>query len=75
MLVLGVILLIVFAVWDGKFAQKPILPYRLIKNRTVVAASLIGAFDFLSYSAFTSFFPSFLQIAAGHSPGHAQRIK
>lgn len=75
MLVLGTVLLGLFCLWDGKFARKPIVPYRLMTNRTVVAACLIGAFDFLSYSVFTDFFPSYLQVAAEYSPGLASRVR
>ena len=47
MLVLGVVLLFVFAYWDFKFARNPVIPFRFIKNRTVVIGSLIGFFDFV----------------------------
>ena len=75
MLVLGIALLGLFCFWDGKYARKPIVPYRLMTNHTVVAACLIGAFDFLSYSVFTDFFPSYLQVAAEYSPGLASRVR
>lgn len=74
MLVIGVVSLIAFGVWDGKFARHPFVPYRLLKDRTVVAACLLGAFDFCSYSIFTMIFPSYLQVAGGYSPGHASRL-
>ncbi|KAL5364354.1 major facilitator superfamily domain-containing protein [Aspergillus floccosus] len=74
MLVLGVVFLIAFLVWDAWFAKKPFVPYRMIKNRTVAAACLLGALDFFHYSVFSVFFPSYLQVAAHFSPGKATRV-
>lgn len=49
MLVIGPILLIVLAFYEGKFAHYPFIPARFLKNRTVLAAALIGFFDFISF--------------------------
>ncbi|KAI9372964.1 hypothetical protein BJX61DRAFT_552511 [Aspergillus egyptiacus] len=64
MLVVGVVILVAF----------PFVPYRMIKNRTVAAACLLGALDFFHYSVFSVFFTSYLQVAAHYSPGPATRI-
>ncbi|KAL4882188.1 siderophore iron transporter mirA [Aspergillus karnatakaensis] len=74
MLVLGVVIFIAFIAWDTWFAKKPFIPYRMIKNRTVAAACLLGALDFFHYSVFSVFFTSYLQVAAHYSPGPATRI-
>ena len=47
MLVVGVVLLPVIVFWEFKFAKRPILARRLLKNRTVVFAAWIGFFDFV----------------------------
>jgi hypothetical protein len=44
---LGMILIPVFALWDFKWAKYPVIPFRFVVNRSVVGASLIGAFDFV----------------------------
>ena len=75
MLVLGVVIFIVFIAWDTWVAQKPFIPYRMIKNRIVAAACLLGALDFFHYSVFTVFFTSYLQVAAHYGPGTATRIE
>lgn len=75
MLVLGVVFLIVFFIWDAWFAQQPFVPYRMINNRTVAAACLLGALDFFHYSVFTVFFTSYLQVAGHFSAGPATRIE
>ena len=75
MLVLGVVIVGVFFLWDAKFAKTPFVPFRMIKERTVVAACLLSILDFFHYSTFTIFFPSYLQVVGGYSPGHASRIE
>ena len=75
MLVIGVVVIAGFFVWDTKFAKVPFVPFRMIKERTVVAACVLSMLDFFHYSCFTLFFPSYLQVAGGFSPGHATRIE
>lgn len=74
MVVVGVVLLAVFLVWDLKFAKRPLIPVRMA-NRTVIAACAIQVFDFLEYSLFTIFFPSYLQVAGQFGPAQATRIE
>ncbi|KAL3433669.1 siderophore iron transporter mirA [Aspergillus tetrazonus] len=74
MLVLGVVIFVAFLAWDTWFAKKPFIPYRMIKNRTVAAACLLGALDFFHYSVFSVFFTSYLQVAAHYGAGPATRI-
>ena len=49
LLVFGPLILIAFAFYEAKVAQYPIIPARFLRNRTVLAASLIGFFDFISF--------------------------
>lgn len=74
MVVIGVVLLAAFLIWDLKFAKKPLIPARMA-NRTVIAACAIQVFDFLGYSLFTIFFPSYLQVAGQFGPAQAARIE
>lgn len=75
MIVFGVVLLVVFFIWDTKYAQKPFVPYRMIRERTVIAACFIGLVDFVAYAALATFFSSYLQVAGHYHAGHATRIK
>jgi hypothetical protein len=75
MLVLGVDFLVMFLIWDAWFACQPFVPYRMVKNRTVAAACLLGVLDFFHYSVFTVFFTSYLQVAGHFSAGSATRIE
>lgn len=74
MLILGVLFFIAFIAWDSLWAKKPFIPYRMVKKFTIFAACAIGVFDFFNYSCFTSFFPSYLQVAGHYSPGVSTRI-
>ncbi|KAK0471517.1 drug:h+ antiporter [Armillaria novae-zelandiae] len=49
MVVIGCILFPLIGPWEFKFAKFPVVPWRYVKNRSVVGASLIGFFDFISF--------------------------
>ncbi|VVT46710.1 uncharacterized protein SAPINGB_P001348 [Magnusiomyces paraingens] len=74
MFVVGFVLLGAFLYWDTRIAEKPFIPYRMIKHWTVIAALLMNAFDFCAYAIYTSFFPSFLLVGAGYSAGQSTRV-
>ncbi|KAG5937468.1 hypothetical protein E4U59_004345 [Claviceps monticola] len=74
MLVIGAGCLACLVIWDGWHAKKPIIPLSLLRRRTIVAACLLGLFDALSLSLFKTFFPSFLQVAGGYTPGDASLV-
>ena len=48
MLVVGVASLFAFAYWDMKVAKRPVIPPRFVRNRSIVFASFVGFFDFVS---------------------------
>lgn len=74
MIILGVLMIGVFILWDFKWARNPFVPFRMTKKTTVFAASLLGAFDFCAYAVTTSYFSSYLQVAGYKKPGDATRI-
>ena len=47
MLVLGVVILFVFGIWDLRYASRPVIAARFVRNRSVIGASFIGFFDFV----------------------------
>ncbi|KAI2470279.1 hypothetical protein F4781DRAFT_430505 [Annulohypoxylon bovei var. microspora] len=75
MLVVGLVLFASFLVWDSLFARRPFIPFRLVRHKTIVAACALCVCDFMHYSLFTVFFPSYLQVAAHFSPSHATRTE
>ncbi|KAI1784015.1 MFS general substrate transporter [Ganoderma leucocontextum] len=67
MFVLGWILLPVFALWDIKFAKRPVIARRFLSNRTVVCVAFIGFFDFLSFFLTFMYLPSFVLVTKSWS--------
>lgn len=63
MLTLGPIILIGMAIYEARFAKFPFIPSRFLKNRTVLAAALIGFFDFISFYLQFTYQYSFIAIA------------
>ncbi|OCH87436.1 drug:h+ antiporter [Obba rivulosa] len=62
MLVVGVVLLGVFAVWDLRFASRPVIARRFLSNIAVVAAAWIGFFDFVSFYLTYTYLFSFVLV-------------
>lgn len=75
LLVVGVLTFVAFLIWDGRYAKKPIVPFRMIKNRNVILACASVCLIAMSDSTYRTFASSFLQVAGGYSPGHAVRIE
>jgi hypothetical protein len=47
--VIGACLFPVFCFYEAKFAKYPIVPYRFLKNLTILASCIIGFTDFVSF--------------------------
>ncbi|KAG1809750.1 major facilitator superfamily domain-containing protein [Suillus plorans] len=62
MLFIGVVLLVVFAVWDLRYASMPVIAPRFVKNRSVVCAAFIGFFDFMSFFLTYTYLFSFVLV-------------
>ena len=48
MLVVGIFLIFVFAVWETWAAKRPVVPLRFLTNRTFVGATWMCFFDYVS---------------------------
>ncbi len=64
MFILGWIFLPVFALWDLRYAKRPVIARRFLANRTVVCAAWIGFFDFVRASLPSAIFGSAMLILA-----------
>ncbi|KID74611.1 MFS siderochrome iron transporter 1 [Metarhizium brunneum] len=65
MLVVGVVLLVVFALYEKYVAPVQFIPYQLLVDRTVMGACVLGAIGFISFYIWNGFFSSFLQVVVG----------
>src|SRR5271168_3987986 len=63
-----------FILWDIKFADFPIVTFRLMRSRTVACGCLAGFWYFLAYFIFGQYFQSYLQVARFNSAAGAGRI-
>ncbi|KAL2839510.1 major facilitator superfamily domain-containing protein [Aspergillus pseudoustus] len=61
LLVFGVVLIILFAIWEKFFAPVTFMPFSLLLDRNMVGACLLGATLFISYYCWFSMFTSYLQ--------------
>lgn len=60
MIVIGVVMLPVFAFYQWKFSKYPIMPSRFLKNPAVIGAAGIGFFDFISFYLTFTYTSSFI---------------
>ncbi|KAG8412326.1 hypothetical protein J3458_014510 [Metarhizium acridum] len=65
MIVVGVVLLVVFALYEKYVAPVQFIPYQLLVDRTVMGACVLGAIGFISFYIWNGFFSSFLQVVVG----------
>lgn len=73
-LVIGVVLIPLFVLWEGKFAKEPILPYKLLKERGVWAALIISTLINFVSTMPDEYLYSVLMIGMGASDKAATRI-
>ncbi|EXJ84796.1 hypothetical protein A1O3_05468 [Capronia epimyces CBS 606.96] len=62
MLAVGIVLIIAFGAWEKFFAPITFIPYSGLLDRTVLGACILSATLFVSYSCWSSYFSSFLQV-------------
>ncbi|KAL4744705.1 hypothetical protein BDW72DRAFT_187947 [Aspergillus terricola var. indicus] len=62
LLVFGIILIILFTIWERYFAPVTFMPFSLLVDRNMVGACLLGTVLFISYYCWFSMFTSYLQV-------------
>jgi predicted MFS family arabinose efflux permease len=71
MIVVGVVLLVLFGLWERFVAPIPYLPYKLLTSRTVVGACLLSGTLFVGYFCWDGYYGSYLQVVHGLSIAEA----
>lgn len=74
MLVLGFVLIVVFALWERFGASVPVVPWKLLKSPCVMGACLTAATYQISYACWNSYFTSYLQVVYDISKSKAGMI-
>ncbi|KAH7013768.1 siderochrome-iron transporter MirB [Ilyonectria destructans] len=65
MIVLGVVLLAAFAVWEKYFSPVPYIPFKFLKDRTILGACLVYGLMFCSIFCWDTYYYSYLQVVHG----------
>ena len=73
-MVVGFILIVAFVVWEKSYAPHPLLPFALLRRKTVVGCCLIALLSPMSGRITSGYLLTFLQVAAGQSILSATRI-
>ncbi|KAL2818025.1 major facilitator superfamily domain-containing protein [Aspergillus granulosus] len=72
--VVGIVLLIGFFIWEKHYASITFLQYSLLLDRTALGACILSATLFISYWSWSSFFSSYLQVFHNLSVKNASYI-
>lgn len=67
MLVVGIVLLIAFVLWERFFAPHTFIPYSLLLDRMVFGSCLLTTALFCTYSLWASYLGSFLLVVKGQN--------
>lgn len=62
MIVVGFVLLFIFAIYEWRVAPKPMFNFSFLSDRTVIGACLLDATYQISYYCWNNYFTSFLQV-------------
>jgi len=73
-MVVGAILIVAFVLWERFYAPHPLLPFALLRRKTVIGCCLIALLSPMSGRIVSGYLFTFLQVAAGQSDLSATRI-
>jgi hypothetical protein len=67
LLVVGIVLLVLFAIHEKYYAKRPVIAFSLLFSRNVAGSCLLSVVLFVSYYAWDSYYSSYLQVVHGLS--------
>jgi hypothetical protein len=71
LIVVGPVVLVLFALWEKFLARIPYLPYNLLASRIVVGACTLAATLFVGYYCWDGYYTSYIQVVHGLSVSEA----
>lgn len=74
MLVFGIVLLVLFALYERYLAPVQFIPFHVLVDRSVMGSSIVIVLIFIAWSIWNSFFSSFLQVVTGLSVVEASYV-
>ncbi|KAF5679216.1 siderophore iron transporter mirb [Fusarium heterosporum] len=72
--VLGVVLIPIFYLWEAKLAPVQFLPFKYLKQGTIIGSCLLNAIMFLSTFSWNAYFGSYLQVVNRLSISNANYV-
>ena len=70
----GFLLIVAFVLWETFWAPVTFIPYSLLKDRTILGACILSFTLFFSWSCWSSYFSSFLQVVKGLTVAQASYV-
>lgn len=67
-LIIGVVILCLFLIWEAKFAALPIIPVHIFRNKTVSGVYIVTLMNGMTFFSMLYYIPQFLQLVRGSSP-------
>lgn len=67
MIVIGVLCLVAFCIWEKWFSPVPYFPWRFLKDRTLLGSALLYGLMFTSIFAWDAYYQSYLQVVHDQS--------
>ncbi|KAK4090936.1 hypothetical protein Purlil1_4516 [Purpureocillium lilacinum] len=71
---LGFLLLLLLVVWEFKFARNPVIPRRVLSQRTIASVMASNAFQYAGINAAAAYFYPFLMVCSDLSISNATYI-
>ncbi|KAF4849538.1 MFS siderochrome iron transporter 1 [Colletotrichum siamense] len=71
MIILGVFCLVLFGLWERMYADTPLVPWKNLKDRTILGSAATAGVIALSFSSWESYFSSYLQVVHNQSISQA----
>lgn len=68
LIVFGFLLLLIFMLWESRFAKSPIIPGRIFHKVTNVASFILACLHSFTFISYDFFLPLYFQIILGFSP-------
>ena len=73
-LIVGAVFIAAFIIWERSYAPHPLLPFSLLRRKTVIGCCLIALWHPMAGRISAGYLTTFLQVAAGQSVISTQRI-
>jgi MFS family permease len=68
LIVFGALIMVLFMVWEAKFAKKPLIPVRIFQKSTSLASFTVACLHSFVFISFDFFLPLYYQVVLGFRP-------